>query len=102
VSHRTGLNTEATGKILSALLGIQPQSPGRSARNQSKETTSFFYVSFCVSTRRGKIFSKTHWVAVFTPDDPLCTKQIGTKIECVKLCLQIYLRKWYENFVFRM
>jgi hypothetical protein len=32
---RTGLDTEARGKILSPLLGIELQSPGRLARSQT-------------------------------------------------------------------
>jgi hypothetical protein len=35
VGPRTGLDTEATGKILSPLPGIEPRSPGRPARSQS-------------------------------------------------------------------
>jgi hypothetical protein len=35
VSPRAGLDTEARGKILSPLLGIEPRSPGRPARTQT-------------------------------------------------------------------
>jgi len=36
VGPRAGLVTEARGKILSSLPGIEPRSPGRLARNQTK------------------------------------------------------------------
>jgi hypothetical protein len=35
VGPRAGLDTEATGKILSPLPGIEPRSPGRPARSQT-------------------------------------------------------------------
>jgi hypothetical protein len=35
VGHRAGLDTEARGKILSPLPGIEPRSPGRPARSQT-------------------------------------------------------------------
>jgi hypothetical protein len=35
VGPRAGLDTEARGKILSSLLGIEPRSPGRPARSQT-------------------------------------------------------------------
>jgi hypothetical protein len=35
VDPRASLDTEATGKILLPLLGIEPQSPGRAARSQT-------------------------------------------------------------------
>jgi hypothetical protein len=41
VGLRAGLDTEATGKILSPLPGIEPRSPGRSARNQTLYCLSY-------------------------------------------------------------
>jgi hypothetical protein len=35
VGHRAGLDTDAIGKILSPLLGIEPRSPGGPARSQT-------------------------------------------------------------------
>jgi hypothetical protein len=41
VGPRAGLDTEARGKILSLLPGIEPQSPGRPARSQTLYCLSY-------------------------------------------------------------
>jgi hypothetical protein len=41
VGPRAGLDTEATGKILLLLLGIEPRSPGRPARGQTLYLLSY-------------------------------------------------------------
>jgi hypothetical protein len=41
VGSRVGLDTEARGKILSPLPGIEPRSPGRAARSQTLYCLSF-------------------------------------------------------------
>jgi hypothetical protein len=41
VGPRAGLDTEATGKIISPLPGFEPQSPGRSARSQTIHWLNF-------------------------------------------------------------
>jgi hypothetical protein len=41
VGPRAGLDTEARGKIISPLLGIEPRSPGRPARSQTLRVRVF-------------------------------------------------------------
>jgi hypothetical protein len=41
VGLRAGLDTEARGKILSPLLGIEPRSPGRPACNKTLNRLSY-------------------------------------------------------------
>jgi hypothetical protein len=82
VGPRAGLDTEARGKILSPLPGIEPPSPGRSARSQTVYekrrsisstdglycTYLFIQISFTwskfkvifVSDRGGDIYQITH------------------------------------------
>jgi hypothetical protein len=51
VGHRAGLDTEARGKILSTLPGIEPRSPDRPARSRTLYghvcTRSYFIVVSC-------------------------------------------------------
>jgi hypothetical protein len=56
VGPRAGLDTEAIGKILSPLPGIEPQSPGRSLRMQTLYYLS--YPSTYFFLRRYKCFKE--------------------------------------------
>jgi hypothetical protein len=41
VGPRTGLDTEAIGKFLSPLSGVEPRSPGRPAPSQTRRSLSY-------------------------------------------------------------
>jgi hypothetical protein len=55
VGLRAGLDTEARGKILSTLSGIEPRSPGRPARSQTLYWLS--YHLFLHSTELGRLYA---------------------------------------------
>jgi hypothetical protein len=63
VDPRTGLDTEARGKILSPLPGIEPRSPGRPARSQ---TFVIGRTQFLNSSVRG------------VPRDTFCSLDVGS------------------------
>jgi hypothetical protein len=75
VGPRAGLDTEARGRILSSLPGIEPRSPGRPVRSQTLSSVKTVpnYIRGTLQQLRHFLFKKFSTVSVTYNHDCLMT-----------------------------